>query len=250
MIAFLYLLCYNCIMKIVAIGGGEKTPAVLHALDLSGAEKPHVLINPSSASTHASYDRKVPVITSYFADLGVTTSVLHEYGKTPSSERITHELGRASLVYTLGGNSPYMLATMRRHGSDQALTHAVREGLVHAGTSAGALLPFELAHSNIARRPAEEAWDYAYLKTLGILPGVATAHADQHDPTPQGLREQSRLDALLATFPSSVDLGYAIDNHAAIAFSPDTSPRVLRARPDAQARVIRRSANGIDIETL
>ncbi len=227
-------------MKIVAIGGGEKTPAVTHALEISGVEKPHVLINPSSASTQASFDKKVPMITRYFEDLGVSTSVLHEYGVDPSALRIAHELGHASMVYTLGGNSPYMLTTMRRHGSDVALRQAIENGLVHAGTSAGALLPFELAHSNVAKRPAEEDWDYAYLETLGILPGVATAHADQHDPTPHGPREQSRYEALLATFPSAVDLGYAIDNHAAIAFDGDQS-QVIRSRPEAQARVLRRS---------
>lgn len=239
-------------MKIVAIGGGEKTPAVTHALELTGAEKPHVLINPSSASTQASYDRKVPMITQYFEELGASTSVLHEYGVDPSAERLAHELGRTSMIYTLGGNSPYMLRTMQRHGSDVAIAHAMHRGLVHAGTSAGALLPFELAHSNVAKRPAEEEWDYAYLETLGVLPGVATAHADQHDPTPHGLRDQSRLEALAATFPQAVDLGYAIDNHAAIAFTSDNAPQVIRSHPEAQARILRRSAtdDSISIETL
>ncbi len=229
-------------MKIVAIGGGEKTPAVKHALDLSGAEQPHVLLNPSAASTQSSYDKKVAMLTESFKELGTNVSVLHEYDASPSQDRIAHELGRASLVYTIGGNSPYMLRTMATHGTDTALIRAIEDGLVHAGTSAGALLPFELAHSNISPTPAEEEWEFAYLKTLGLIPGVATAHADQHDPTPSGLHEKSRYEALLSNFPDSVDLGYAIENNAAIAFN-DGRSRVIKSKPQAQAYLIHRDSN-------
>lgn len=235
-------------MKIVAIGGGEKTKAVTHALDLTGAEKPHVLINPSSASTKESYSRKVPMITEYFHELGVSTSVLHDYEMIPSAQRIDHELGRASMIYTLGGNSPYMLRIMRCHGSDLAIRRAIESGVVHAGTSAGALLPFELAHSNIAKRPAEEKWDYKYLKALGIIPGVATAHANQHDPTPSGLRKESRLEALAANFPGHATIGYAIDNDAAISFEAEGVTSVIRAKPEANAYLLHRSVNNLSVK--
>lgn len=70
-------------MKIVAIGGGEKTAAVTHALELTGDSRPSVLLNPSAASTERSYERKVAALSAYFGELGVKAAVLHEFGEQP-----------------------------------------------------------------------------------------------------------------------------------------------------------------------
>lgn len=70
-------------MKIVAIGGGEKTAAVTHALELTGDMRPTVLLNPSAASTERSYERKVAAPSAYFGELGVKAAVLHEFGEQP-----------------------------------------------------------------------------------------------------------------------------------------------------------------------
>lgn len=208
-------------MKIVAIGGGEKTPAITHALDLTGQTRPNILLIPSASSTPTSYEKKSKLYTDYFDGLGISTSLLHEFGEDPSANRIEHEIGRAALIYTIGGNSPYMLATMRRHGTDVALGNAIRGGKVHAGLSAGALLPFELALSNPAKKPEIEEWDFEYLAMLGLVEGAVTVHADKHDKTPNGPRSDSRYEALVRTFPQSVDHGYAIDNDAALVINDD-----------------------------
>lgn len=237
-------------MKIVAIGGGEKTAAITHALELTGAEHPTVLLNPSAASTERSYDKKVAALSTYFGELGVRAAVLHEFGQNPSQDRIQHELGRASLLYTIGGNTPHMIKTMRLHGSDRIIDEAIRhDKIVHAGTSAGALLPFELAFSNVSAQPSKEQWEYEYLKTLGILPGVATAHANQHDPTPLGPRPDTRLEAMIATFPE-VTTGYAIDNGAAAVFN-DSELYPIHSQKDAHVRVLKRTPNGsLEVQTL
>ena len=238
-------------IKIVAIGGGNKDKAIEHALTMSGAEKPSVLLIPSAASNVNSYGRKVPVLTEYFQSLGVDVNVLHEFGEDPSATKIAHELGRNSLIYTIGGSSPHMLRTMARHGTDVAVADAIRGGTVHAGLSAGALLPFELAHSNTSVKPSSEDWDYQYLDMLGIIPGVATAHADQHDPTPHGDRPDTRLGALVATFPENATTGYAIDNGAALIFNGINPPEVIRSVAESKARTVHRTPDGsIQIDTL
>lgn len=67
---------------------------------------------------------------------------MHNYGETPTRTKIQYELGLTSLIYTIGGNSPYMLKTMRKHGTDGLLRQTIAKGTVHADVSAGALLPF------------------------------------------------------------------------------------------------------------
>lgn len=235
-------------MEILAIGGGDKTPAIKEALSRTGINKPRVLLVPSACSTEVSYNRKVSSLDEYFKNLGTEVTTLHEYGEKPSDTRIAHELGSASLIYTIGGNSPYMLRTMRTHGTDNAVRRAIEQGKIHAGTSAGALLPFELMHSCVAARPLEQEWDYDILNGIGVLPGVATAHANQHDPTPSGVRPDNRRDALMTNFPA-VTYGYGIDNGAALLFS-SSSPEIIISTPGASAHFIEKRGDSLSLRPI
>lgn len=236
-------------MNIIAIGGGDKTPAIRHALDHLSVDKAPVLLVPTACSTPASYERKIPAAKAFFEELGVEAQVLHEYGEKPSLTKVQHEIGNAGLIYTIGGNSPYMLEKLREHGSDVELRSAIMNGKMHAGTSAGALLPFEQLHSNIAKKPTEEEWDFKILNGLGVIRAVATAHADQHDPTPRGVREDSRLEHLTTHMPAGATLGFGIENGAALVID-DVEARVLRAKETANVHVIRPHDGKHRIETL
>ncbi|TAL14142.1 hypothetical protein EPN95_04010 [Patescibacteria group bacterium] len=228
-------------MNIVAIGGGDRKPAIKKGLELAG-DPSRVLIIPTAASTERSYTRKVSDTMKLFGELGINADLLHDFGEDPSTTRVQHELGRASLIFTIGGNTPYMIQKMTEHGTNNLLKKAIENGVVHVGSSAGALLPFSLAHSNVAARPAEVQWDYEYLAPgVDAIYGVATAHADQHDPIPGGLRPDSRLEALLNTFPEDINRGFAIDNNAAAIFGND--PEIVRARPNANVRVLTRNSH-------
>ena len=230
-------------INIVAIGGGKRDEALQHAVDLSGEQNPSVLIVPTACSTEASYSKNVPVVMERFRKLGVATRVLHEYGGYPSRDQLINLLGVASLVYIIGGNTPYMLKQIDAHGSRNTLQEYICGGKVHADTSAGALLPFELAHSCVAHKPAEVEWDYKLLPTLGAVPGVITAHANQHDPTPHGQRPDSRLDALISNFPESQTIGYAVDNSASLVIA-NKEISAIHEEPKAEVRIIRPSAQG------
>lgn len=229
-------------MKLFAIGGGDRTPAVKKALELSG-EPARALIIPSAASTEAAFVRKSSSLTSFFDDLGVENALLHQFGERPTKDKIEHELGRASLIYTFGGNTPYMIRTMAEHGTNTLLKQALEAGKVHVGLSAGALLPFSLAHSNIAAKPAETAWDYQYLTAgVNVVDAVATVHANQHDPTPEGPRPDNRLEALAHTFPAEVQRGYALDNGATAVFGEH--PEIIRTDPAAEVHYLERDKDG------
>jgi len=92
----------------------------------------------------------------------------------------------------------------------------------------------------------------AYFGELGVKAAVLhefgeqpSATRIQHDPTPYGQRPDTRLEALIATFPD-VSAGYAIDNHAAAVF--DGPP--VRSRSDAHVRVLTRTDASIKTQIL
>ncbi|CAN5416377.1 hypothetical protein BH09PAT4_BH09PAT4_02250 [soil metagenome] len=223
-------------MNILAIGGGDKTEAIRSTLNSLPDEGTRVLLIPSACSIRGAYDRKVSSLQKYFAEFGVATSVLHEFDEAPTKTRIEHELGRASMLYTIGGNAPHMMQTLESHGTDSAIFNAIRGGKTHAGTSAGALLPFRLMHSNVSARPSKEEWDFQFLEGLGLLPGVLAVHANQHDNTPNGPRPDSRLEHLVANFPLAAEFGLALDNGAAIRLG--TNPAIFRATKESRAYLI------------
>lgn len=236
-------------MNIIAIGGGDKSPAIRYALDNLSVDKTRALLVPSACSTSASYERKVPMAQSFFERLGVQTHILHGYSERPTLDKIQHEIGAAALIYTIGGNSLYMIDKLKEHGSDTVLRSAILNGKMYTGTSAGALLPFEQLHSNIANKPAEEEWDFQILNGLGVIRAVATVHADQHDPTPNGLRKDSRLEHLSTHMPSEATLGFGIDNGAALIID-DTEAHVLRSTKTANVHLIRAHDDGYRTEIL
>lgn len=230
-------------MNIVAIGGGERTPHLKKALDLTGESAPTALIIPTAGSTQTSFDKKVAIYTKAFEMLGIESDVLHQFDKAPSKDEIANKIGSASLLYTFGGNSPYMISKMAEHGTDTAVREAILLGKVHAGLSAGALLPFRLALSNPASKPSEEEWDYEILEPgVNVIDAIATAHADMHDVTPQGIREYSRLDALIQKFPDAVSRGFAISNNASATFGDN--PSILLSKPAAYVKYINRNTDG------
>jgi len=231
-------------MHIVAIGGGDKEPAITSTLEY--LPNPNVLIVPTACSTPNAFTKKVNACWNFFAGLGVPGVVLHDFGETPTKTEVDEMFGRAGLIYTIGGNSPHLLKTMPEHGSDVALVAAVKRGAVHAGVSAGALLPFKKLHSCVAKKPAEEVWDYEQLSGLGLLSAIATAHANQRDMTPDGQRFDSRLDHLKANFPADMPLGIGIENGAALIVRDEAS-HVLSATNTAKVHIIEQ---GNELQTI
>jgi peptidase E len=213
-------------MRITSIGGGNKAPALKETLDALPDEKTEVLLIPTACSLVSAYERKVKSNIDFFRQFGVATKVLHEFGAPVTATQLEHEIGAASLIYTIGGNTPYMLRTMREQGIDIALRKAIQNGKPHAGTSAGALLPFDGIHTNPSPRPQYEVWDFEVLEGLGTLRGIATAHANKHDPTPMGLRQESRREHLESHFPEEYTIGIAIENDAAVIFGSEH--RIIR----------------------
>ena len=230
-------------MNIVAIGGGDKRLAMEAALEGLSAEQNLVTIIPTACYGPISYARKVPEVMRFFNGLGLNTGVLHEFDELPSKDKVTDLLGRASLIYTIGGNTPELLKRFAATNIAEVLKKTIlTSDVIHAGAGTGALLPFVRMHSNPSTKPSREEWNFVTPEGLGLLSGIATVQAGLHDPIPGGILPYSRLQHLASHFPSSQEYGLGIDSGAAVIFG--NNAQIVRARPEAQVHVLNRSNDG------
>jgi peptidase E len=235
--------------NLLLIGGGTSTNQLLApAIESQDTEQTRALIIPSAASTEKAYARKVPATEERFKQLGIATSVLHGYGETPSAQALDDKFGSASMLYIIGGNSPYFYDTVRNHGSDKRIKAAVYAGILLAGNSAGALAPFQVAHINPAKQPGVEDWDFALQPMLGIVNAAATAHANQHDKRQHDtVNTQTRLENFAERFSETgLPLGFAIDANAAIHVTPD-SVTVVSAQNGSTVYVVQKNNEQVSI---
>jgi hypothetical protein len=91
-------------MRIVAVGGGDKTAAIKAALQ--DTENTRTLIIPSACSTERSYNTKVPKIVKFFRDLGIACTVLHELQETPLRPKSPKSSDRPDFCMLLAATHP------------------------------------------------------------------------------------------------------------------------------------------------
>jgi len=231
-------------MNILAIGGGDKRLAMEAALEGLSSEQNLVTIIPTACSTIGSYNTNIPKVTQFFTELGLKTEVLHDFREVPSEDKIADLLGRSSMLYTIGGNTPYALEQFAKTNIREVLKKALlTTDVIHAGAGTGALLPFELMHSNPEKTPKSKLWTFAMLEGLGLLPGVATVHAELHDPIPgDTVLPYSRLQHLASHFPDSQEFGIGIDSGAAVILG--NNAQIVRTKPEARVHFLQRSNDG------
>lgn len=229
-------------MSILSIGGGNQEPAIRRALEINGAEHNHALIIPTACSTPSAYDRKVSAISSLFETIGVSASVLHKYGEIPSVDQTVSSFGEAESLYTIGGNTPYLMGVLGVTQIGQSIETAIHEGKPHMGTSVGASLPFEFMHSNPSANSTAEQWDYTIFKGLAIARGLAVVHANAVEATVEGRRKDSRLVDALGRMNAEHNIGLAIDNGAAVLLGK--TPAVVKTVDAAKVHILRFDAEG------
>ena len=230
-------------MNIVAIGGGEKEKAISQALLV--ADNQNVLLIPSACSTETSYNKKVGLLIAYFHDFGIPgVQVLHDFNESPSRTQIENMFGESGMAYVIGGNTPHMLDTIKKHGTDTEITNATRNGMVLAGTSAGAILPFSHGQVNPATKSASQEWEFEYQEGLGIIDTAVGVHANKKDPIIGGFREKNRGEYLEETVGSVSDTALAIDEGAAVSIT-ESGLSVITSNPDARVRIIQKDKSPI-----
>lgn len=168
-----------------------------------------------------------------FSRLGCRPSHVTFFGRTPDLR--SHFLNQ-EIIFVGGGNTKSMLAVWREWGADIALREAWENGIVLAGTSAGAICWFQqgVTDSFEDRLTA--------LPCLGFLPGSCCPHYDGEPERRPGYRELLGQNDIMP--------GYAIDDGAAIHFVGNEINRVIVCRPDAGAYYVQAVAGSIHEQSL
>jgi len=212
---------------VLALGGGGFS-AGGDALDefvlgLTGQARPRICFLPTATGDSPEY-----VVRFYeaFRERAEPTH-LELFGR-PRRD-IRDFLLAQDVIYVGGGNTANMLAIWRVHGVETVLREAWEQGIVLAGTSAGAICWFE---SGVTDSFGEEL---APLRCLGFLPGSNCPHYDsepQRRPTYRRLVDAAELPPGLAA-EDGVGLHFVgIELAEAVAGRPEG--RAFRVEPGSE----------------
>lgn len=208
--------------RIVACGGGNPTtssrPFFDAGLDLTGAEKPKILLIPTAKYTQAAHDKIVGSFTEFLKDLGLELKVLHKFGELPSLAEATDLLGWANAAYITGGNARHMMRRWRESCLESLIYCAVDDGDITAiGTSAGLLYLYAEGQSDSEQYEVPEGtpWDYVDVEGLGIFDAYAGVHHDNPVQPHNGILRRVDFQQRLRTRPVGT-VGVAADNSVAM----------------------------------
>jgi dipeptidase E len=190
---------------IVALGGGGFSDGGLPTglddfiLSLARNRRPRICFLPTASGDSETYPIK---FYRAFAQRDCRPSDLTLFRRTVTDLRSF--LLAQDVIYVGGGNTANMLAIWRLHGVDAILRTAWEDGVVLAGTSAGAICWFEAAVTDSFGVPPTGLRD-----GLGLLPGSACPHYNSEDQ-----RRPVYHDLVLGGFPG----GYAADDGVGLHF--------------------------------
>ena len=220
--------------RILAIGGawlGARStdgPLFRFLLDLTGEARPRVCLIPTASGDNTAY------IADFYATLAQHTEATHLelFGRTV--EDVEAFLLDQDAIYVTGGNTANMLAIWRLHGVDRALRAAWEQGVVLAGSSAGANCWFEDSLTD------SFGPDLAPIRDgLGLLPGSFCPHYDS-----ESLR-RPRFEALVGA--GDLPDGYATDDGVGLLFEGRELREAVASLPGQHAyRVERRRGDAAE----
>jgi peptidase E len=207
---------------ILALGGHPLEPGTpMHRflLELTGAERPRVLFVPTATGDSDAY-----IARFHHAFGGAARSSHLRLFAIPPPD-IRGLVLDQDLVFVGGGNTANMLAVWALHGLDETLREAWRNGVVLAGTSAGAICWFEAGVTDSFREELDG------LDCLGFLPGSSCPHYDG---------EETRRPAFHRLVRDGFPAGYAADDGCGLLFRDTELAEVVSERDGARAYRVER----------
>jgi dipeptidase E len=206
-------------VRIVACGGqllGDSPALRDYVLSFADSSEPRICLIPTASGDSAEV---VSRFEEELAGRGVL-SHLALFRRTVADVR-AHLLAQ-DIVFVSGGNTASMLAVWRAHGVDDALREAWRQGVVLAGSSAGALCWFEGGVTDSFGPTLEPLAD-----GLGILGGTFCPH---YDSEPQRRPTYTRL-----VRDGQLPQGHAADDHVAFSYAGTELEEIVAAHAGPQA---------------
>jgi dipeptidase E len=220
--------------RILAIGGASLRPTSTDwplfqfMLDLTGLERPRICL-VGTASGEDAHDR-----AGFYATFARRAEATHLDLFGRQVDDIGAFLLEQDVIFVGGGNTANMLAIWRLHGVDKALKAAWENGVILAGTSAGANCWFQSSVTDsfgLGLDPLNDG--------LGVLPGSFCPHYDS-----ESLR-RPRYEELVGS--GALPDGIAADDGVGVLFVGRDLADVVAALPGQHAyRVERRRGSSVE----
>lgn len=238
--------------KMVLIGGGTyvgtSRPLLEMGVDLSGKQKPNVLIVPTPKNREADYDtfaRKA--VATYRDGMGTNPTVLHDFGTMPSFNELEDHFSAADVLYVSGGNTRYAMEQWQRSGIDKLMIDSMRRGAVITGISAGALSWFKegLSDSQQYEVGQDEPWDFQPVRGMGQIDVTMTPHFNSIGTLDGRVRSEHFREFLeKASLQSgTIEYGLGIDDQASLV-AIDGLIKIARSKEDVNLHVVSVNNNG------
>lgn len=191
-------------------------PVSREVLDVTGADKPSILLIGTPKATSESFNEFLAKADTHFSELGVRTENLHEFDQAPTEEEALEKIGTADAIWVTGGDTARMIDFWKEHGLDKKIGTAAINGTVLSGGSAGMLAWMEQGHSDALsyRVEAGETWDYIFVKGLGYISAVGCPHYD--NKTEGAIEREIDFKQKFLADDSLPNIGIGITNRAAL----------------------------------
>lgn len=235
-------------MRMVLAGNGLlQEPISREILELTGEQKPNLLMVGTPKATAEKFDEFKDTTRQHFTALGANVTNMHDFDVPPSAEELADKLGESDAIWVAGGDTLRAVTYWQNYGIDVAIGR-VASNTVISGGSAGMLAWFDYGHSDsMSYRVTEgEPWEYMFVNGLGYIAATGCPHYDGN-----GHNAPSRGDAFKAQFAQDGDvppLAIAITNRAALSLN-GTDYRVIPV-PDtekpAEVHILRRQPDSLD----
>jgi peptidase E len=207
--------------NIIALGGGgfsEEGPgAQLDNYILSQARKsnPTVCFIPTASGDSQSYIERF-----YGAFQNQHCTPLHISLFNPPKRDIRETILNCDVIYVGGGSTKNLLVLWKEWGLDIYLKEALKNGIVLAGISAGAICWFEQGLT-------DSTGELTKINALGFLPGSCSPHFDSE------IDRRPKMKNMIQT--GVLDSGYGIDDYVALHFEERKLKNAVRSNKSGKA---------------
>jgi peptidase E len=208
--------------QIIALGGGGFSDDPLrpdldkYILQQARKETPKICFLGTATGDSKSYIDK---FHTFFSSLQCETSHLSLF-RLPT-QKLRSYIFEQDIVYVGGGNTRSMLALWREWKLDSVLSEAYQDGILLAGTSAGAMCWFE---HGLADSTSE---GFEVIKGIGLIPGINCVHYNS------SIQSQKVFEKTMLRGPFTS--GLAIDDWVAVHYVDEKILRVITTQQDASA---------------
>lgn len=194
------------VKKAVIWGGSAGSKMYKAAYDLCGKKNPRIIVLCTAGKDNmGNVESIVNTMKSYSRNVEAITLCTKLYGEQELHDKIVG----ADMIIVGGGQSEFMMDTWKEFKVDEYLVEAYNKGIVCMGGSAGGMCWTYAAWNDFYELPDSI---YKWFYGIDVLPFYYGPHLDSSNLWHQFMDELPKI-----TDPK-YDVGYAMDNGAALVF--------------------------------